>query len=112
MYKQGQYKAAAAVFSDLLHKDSNSISIRFFGGITQLELGDYKKAISLLNEVVTENGEYKEATQWYLGLAYLKVGETQKAKYYLKLAETEECYKDQAQALLNRLKKRGRGGKL
>jgi tetratricopeptide (TPR) repeat protein len=105
LYKQGQYKAAAATFSDLLYKDSNSVSIRFFSGITLLELGDYNQAIVLLNEVATKNMEYKKEAQWYLGLAYLKLGETQKATTCIeKLAESKGYYQDQAQDLLSRLK--------
>lgn len=104
-YKQGQYKAAAAAFSDLLHKDSNCVSIRFFSGITLIEIGDYNQAIGLLNEVAAKNMEYKKEAQWYLGLAYLKVGETQKATTCIeKLAESKGYYQDQAQDLLSHLK--------
>ncbi len=105
MYKQGQYQAAATFFSDLMTKDPNSITAHFFGGITKMELGDYKQAIGLLNEVVSKNGEYKKEAQWYLGLAYLKIKETKRAATYFKeLAESKGYYQTQAQDLLNHLK--------
>jgi len=105
MYKQGQYKSAATMFSDLMINDSNSTAVRFFVGITQLELGEYNQAITLLNEVVNKNREYKKEAQWYLGLAYLKIGETQKANSVIKvLAESKGYYQEQAQDLLNHLK--------
>lgn len=105
MYKQGQFKAASTAFSDLMLKDPQNITCRFFGGITQIELGEYNQAIKLLNEVIVNNGEYKKEAQWYLGLTYLKIGEIQKVKGCLKeLSESDGYYKDQAQSLLNHLK--------
>lgn len=104
LYEQGQYNAAAAAFAELPFDGSNITQLHFYAGITQLELGDFKKAIGLLSEVVNENGKYKSATQWYLGLAYLKAGEIQKAKLYLsKLTQLNGFYSEVAQDLLNRL---------
>lgn len=105
LYKNGEYKSASSIFSDLLIKDSNNISVHFFAGLTQLQLGNTTGAITLLSEVESKNGDYKKEAQWYLGLAYLKSGDTKNAVNYLqKLAESKGYYQAKAQDLLNRLK--------
>ena len=105
LYKQGQYNSASTIFSDLMIKEPNVIANRFFKGITLMELGDYDQAIILLSNVISSNGEYKKEAQWYLGLVYLKTGETKKAtSYFNELAKAKGYYQSPAQDLLNRLK--------
>jgi TolA-binding protein len=105
LYKQGKYKTASALFSELLIKEPNLISVRFFSGITFLELNDYQQAIPMLNDVVISNGEYKKEALWYLGLIYLKTKDIEKASScFTELAKTKGYYQAQAQELLDHLR--------
>ncbi len=104
-YNQGEYQQASIMFSELVNIDKNNSKYLFFNGITQLQLGNYQLAISNLNQVISTNNEFTKDAQWYLGLAYLKVGEKDNATLQLKkLTTTKGYYQKQAQDLLDRLK--------
>lgn len=104
-YNQGEYQQASVMFSELISIDQNTIKYKFFSGITQLQLGNYQLAIDQLNQVLSSNDEFTKDAQWYLGLAYLKIGETDKAALqFKKLSEAKGYYQKYAQDLLERLK--------
>jgi tetratricopeptide (TPR) repeat protein len=105
MYKQGKYQEASAGFSDIIQKDASLTAPFFFGGITQMELGHYSSAITLLSEVIEQSQEYGKEAQWYLGLSYLKTSDKTKAiGYFENLAVSEGYYQTLAKKLLRRLK--------
>jgi TolA-binding protein len=78
-YKSGDYQAAAIGFSEAMLNETESFTAGFFLGITEIELGNYNKAIDLLGGVVNLKGEYTKEAIWYLGLAYIKSGNKIKA---------------------------------
>jgi tetratricopeptide (TPR) repeat protein len=103
-YKEGQYKSATAIFSDLVAKEPSNIHYQFFKGISLLELGDFNQAIALLNKVVTNNQEFKKEAQWYLGLSYLKTNNIEKAiACFKELSYSKGHYQTKANDLLKRL---------
>ncbi|HUX95080.1 MAG TPA: tetratricopeptide repeat protein [Bacteroidales bacterium] len=105
LYKKGNYQTAAAGFLDLMQQDSSFTDLRFFAGITQMELGNYSQAIAFLSGVTTLSGEYRIEAQWYLGLSYLKTGDSSKAiACFEVLAGSKGFYQDHARSLLRRLK--------
>jgi TolA-binding protein len=104
-YKAGDYKAAAAGFSEAMLNGSESYSAGFYLGITELELGNYNKAIDLLGGVVNLKGEYTKEATWYLGLAYTKSGNKIKASECFEvLARSSGFYSDRSEKILRRLK--------
>ncbi len=105
LYKKGNYQSAAAGFLDLMQQDSVFAAPRFFAGITQMELGNYSQAIVFLSGVIALSGDYRLEAQWYLGLSYLKIGDSSKAIACFEiLAGSEGFYQDRARILLRRLK--------
>ncbi len=105
LYNKGNYALAASMFQDVMVEDAFFMAPAFFYGITQMELGNYSQSVSSLSFVVGQAQEYMKEAQWYLGLSYLKIGDTAKAIPYFKaLSESEGFYRDQAGKLLRRLK--------
>jgi tetratricopeptide (TPR) repeat protein len=81
----------------------------YYAGISYLTDNKINKAIPALNNALTKSIStlYAIKTQWYLALAYLKTGETDKATELLtKIASntTETEYRSKAGALLTELK--------
>jgi TolA-binding protein len=104
-YKAGDYKAAATGFSEAILNGSESYSAGFFLGITEIELGNYNKAIDLLGGVVNLKGEYTKEATWYLGLVYTKSGNKIKASECFEvLARSSGFYSDRSEKILRRLK--------
>ncbi len=105
MYNKGNYKEASYIFDEMMQENPTFIAPYFFQGITQLELGNYERAISLLSTVTSQSKDFMKEAQWYLGLCYLKTGEKNKARTYFEiLSESGGFYQDQAKELLRRLK--------
>jgi TolA-binding protein len=104
-YKAGDYKAAAAGFSEAMLNGSESYSAGFYLGITEIELGNYNKAIDLLGGVVNLKGEYTKEATWYLGLAYIKSGNKIKASECFELlARSPGFYSDRSVKILRLLR--------
>jgi len=104
-YKAGDYKTAAAGFSEAMLNETESFTAGFFLGITEIELGNYNKAIDLLGGVVNLKGEYTKEAIWYLGLAYIKSGNKIKASECFELlARSSGFYSDRSEKILRRLK--------
>ena len=104
-YKLGYYKAAATGLSSEILSYPNLIAPRFFMGITQLALGNYDQAINFLSDVSANSVDYGKEARWYLGLAYLKKGEKEKASAcFGPLAKSPGYYSKRSEKILRRLK--------
>jgi TolA-binding protein len=104
-YKTANYSEAAAGFTTIASKDPSSISARFYLGLTQLALNNYSESIQHLSVASKNPGEYTKDIQWYLGLAYLKNGDKEKAiESFQFLARSNGFYKERAGSILRRLK--------
>jgi tetratricopeptide (TPR) repeat protein len=104
-YKLGKYQEASAGFSELIKKSNSAVAPRFFMGITQMALGNYDQSIIILNEISGSSVEFKKEATWYLGLAYLKTGEKERASTCFEmLVKTPGFYSERAKKILRRLK--------
>ncbi|BDX37046.1 hypothetical protein CYCD_04010 [Tenuifilaceae bacterium CYCD] len=104
-YRQGNYELAAMEFEMIMKSDTFSSAPKFFAGLSQIELGDYAKAINLLNNVVQNNADYATEAKWYLGLTYIKTGDNNKAIPYFKdLSQTPGYYQREAKKMVKKLR--------
>jgi tetratricopeptide (TPR) repeat protein len=104
-YKSGEYQAAAAGFTIALFSGTESISATFYLGITELELGNYDRAIKLLNEVANQKNTYAKEAAWYLGLAYIKSGNQIKASECFELlTRSQGFYSSRSEKILRLLR--------
>ena len=105
MYKQGNYSGAVEILSDVISEDNSLTEPIFFMGVTELALGNFTQAISTLSEVTSRSSEYGKEAQWYLGLAYLKTGEKEKAlSCFTPLTQTQNFYRKRAENIVRRLR--------
>jgi TolA-binding protein len=105
-YKSGEYQSALLKFNDVIAGDSSLIAPSFFAGLTQIELGNFSDAVSMLSKVSARLSEYKYEAKWYLGLSYLKAGDKSNAiSCFEFLSENSEFYMERARKILHSLKK-------
>jgi TolA-binding protein len=104
-YKNKNYQAAATGFSDAIQKDTLNMAARFLLGISRMELGNYDQAENILENVVSNQSEFAKESRWYLGLAYIKTGNLEKARECFKvLAQSPGFYSIRAEKILRRLR--------
>jgi tetratricopeptide (TPR) repeat protein len=104
-YRLGDYRGAAVGFSAAIERDNLAIEPRFFMGITELALGNFDQAIDLLSVVTESSAGFRKEAEWYLGLAYLRTGEKEKASACFEfLAQSPGSYRLPAEKIVRRLK--------
>jgi tetratricopeptide (TPR) repeat protein len=104
-YKSGNFQEAAMEFAKVSGQNPDAVSPKFFEGLSQLGMMNYDKAINLLSGVTLLSGEYSKEARWYLGLAYLRTADRQKAaECFEYLAKSDGFYRDRSEKILRRLK--------
>jgi len=86
-YKNGDYDKAIEAWSSLSKDQPRNDTLNYFLGAAYQANGKNKEAITLLEKATANknNTFYKDAC-WYLGLAYLKEENTEKAREYIQLS--------------------------
>ena len=83
-YKEGKYKEAIGSWEKLYQNNPQNDSLNYFLGAAYLANAEPTKAIAYFEYVYPlEESSFQQESLWYLGLAYLKAGEVEKAKEFL-----------------------------
>lgn len=80
-YLKGNYQNALAILNNLPNEISIQAEKQFYIGMSDMEIGNFDAAIRNFNDVLNKNVQFKYVPQinWYLGLCYLNIDETNKA---------------------------------
>jgi hypothetical protein len=98
-YDQKDYAGATEDFEKTLAKDPNNYNALFYSAVSYMSTGQTDKAITNLNKVLEKkDGEFYDAAQWYLSLAYIKKSDTQNARRNLMELQKNSKSKYQKQA--------------
>ncbi|RFN58855.1 tetratricopeptide repeat protein [Marixanthomonas ophiurae] len=90
-YKQENYKAAIEKWTPLLSEKSENDTLNYFLGVAYLAEKNEGEAIDYLGEVSkTKSSMFLQESYYYLGLAFLKNGELEKAKTSFKKSNSDE----------------------
>lgn len=103
LYSAGKYKEALANFPANL-KDDNWL---YFKANALLQSGNPKEAAVLLEGIINRDSTlFTTRANWYLGLAYLKLQNVEKAKKYLQIYSdnADDPEKVKAQRILQKLR--------
>ncbi len=107
-YEQKNYAGATEDFEKTLTKDPNNYNALFYSAVSYMSTGQTDKAIINLNKVLAKkDGEFYDAAQWYLSLAYIKKNDTQNAKRNLSELQqnSRSRYQKQADETLKQMNK-------
>jgi len=107
-YQQRNYANALKLFTQILEKDPMNIAIRFYSGISYIEIEEFDEAISAFQYIINDdNNLYIEPAHWYLGLCYLKDNRTDAAlKQFTKIAsESTNYYQKDASRIIDQINK-------
>lgn len=103
-YQSGDYNSATIDFRKVLNGDPNANTIRFYLGISHMELLEFDKARECLEVVAESNSLFKDQALWYCGLSYLGERDIDKAKEILtKLSILESPISTKANVLLKEI---------
>ncbi|WP_025666866.1 tetratricopeptide repeat protein [Aquimarina megaterium] len=104
-YENGNFKKALDAFDIVLETEAND-TLQFYKANALLKLNKAKKAIIILENRNEIKNSFSEKNHWYLAMAYLKVGQLDKAKEQLELLikiPDSEYKRTEAKELLKKL---------
>jgi tetratricopeptide (TPR) repeat protein len=104
-YEDREFESALLLFETVLANDSENITSRFYSGISYLETERYTVAEKSFEVVIDHDDNlFIEQAEWYLGLCYLKTGETELAKsMFTTIAKADGYYGKSASRILRNL---------
>ncbi len=92
-YEEENFESALLLFETVLATDDQSITSKFYSGISYLETERYQNAQNSFTGIIDHNDNlFIEHAEWYLGLCYLKTGEKEKAKSLFSSIEASDGY--------------------
>ncbi len=103
-YKAGSYEQALTGFNSILLQDEKEPFALLYAANSALTLGKTQEAIALLQRLdALQNPVLQDVSRWYLALAYLRMGEKEKASdLFQYLIETESAFQSQAGKVYSR----------
>ncbi len=104
-YLEEDYKNAIVYFETFQKENKEDIQSSFYLGVSHLQEKNTKKAIPYLSIVAGQDSEYKDAAQWFLALAHVKMKNEIEAKMILEKIQknASSFYSEKAKELLERL---------
>ena len=107
-YLQSDFKTTLAKFEALSNEDKGNENILFLKANALLATNQTELAIKILDKIcLDKTSNYLIDAQWYEGLAYLKLGNLDKAKSRLQFISTanngKHPYAKEANRLLNEM---------
>lgn len=105
-YTNENYEEAIPLFRELLAAQTENNNLRLALGNALLNTGDSEEAITQFQNILDRNDPlYTDQAKWYLALAFLKRGDQQRSKPFLKelIADPEADFHDQAVEVLEKL---------
>ncbi len=86
-YSASNFFEASQQFEQILLTDPQSVSVKFYLGISYLYLEQFDKSFTLLNEVSQSETLLSQQAYWYLGLGFLAQSNVQQAEYHFTKVE-------------------------
>jgi len=105
-YLSKDYTHADLAFKELIKMNENLPEVLLFSGLNQMGQDHFPEAITVFTELLSAEDQYVPEAQWYLGLCYIKTGESLKARSLMEiLSQTEGIYKMKAHLILKNFKR-------
>lgn len=105
-YNQENFRQAITYFEGYLKENPEETGIKSYLGISYLAVGETDKAERSLKEATQSGtGLFKEVSEWYLALTYLKAEQINPLKQQLKVitSQSGHMYRAQAEKLLKEI---------
>lgn len=103
-YGENDFATAIEKYEEIVEMGEADDYVTFFLGLSYLYNKNYNRAIVYLNKnVEKESGSYKQEAGWFVSLAYIKIGEPDKAKPVLEEVSKEGWNSRKASRLLKAL---------
>lgn len=102
-YRNGYYSKALEYFNASLSVDPGNLSVYLFKGISLMELGDYRQALTVFGQL-SGDPILDEYGRWYSGLCFLRLDRPDEARKIFKgLKKQDSYFSSQSRSVLKQL---------
>ncbi len=104
-YDAKKYRESVTYFRTAKQEHPNDLQVEFFHGLSLLKAGETQQAMPILEKIMNEpKSGYSNDATWYLALAHLKIGNTDRTESLLSLLiSSDNYYNKKAATLLQEL---------
>lgn len=104
MYEAKRYDEALTGFNAYLEEKPDRYELKFYRGIINLKNEKSALAVADFMDVLKNGRSFKDQSEWYLGLAYLKNNQKKEAAdLFNKIAASNSAYNEKADEILNKI---------
>ena len=105
LYENGDYSEALLMFEQAIVDNPSNLALQFYYAMCHLELGNTGFAIADFQQLAnSDDPGFSAPSTWYLGLAYVKAGQKQKAgEVFEAISTSHHPYKQKAEEIMKRL---------
>lgn len=104
LFKEKNFEKAASTFDEILDSNKNVSGVYIYIAMAESELGNFDKAIEVLNELESSDLIDSEKAYWYKSLVYIKANKVEQAKKELKIIIEKSLFNtSKAEELLKEL---------
>jgi tetratricopeptide (TPR) repeat protein len=107
-FSKNDFQAADNLFDKILINDTRNFAVKYYSGISNIELKNYPKAIQMFESIISDGDNlYIENAEWYLGLSHLASGNvSQASEIFNDIASTPgHFYANDAKSILEKISK-------
>jgi tetratricopeptide (TPR) repeat protein len=107
LFSKKDFQAADGLFDKIIVSDSKNFAVRYYSGISNIEIKNYPKAIQMFESIIQDGDNlYIENAEWYLGLSHLVAGNVDQAnKIFESIAlSPNHYYAKNAKSILEKIK--------
>jgi tetratricopeptide (TPR) repeat protein len=105
-FSKNDFMTAESLFDKILVSDPGNMAVKYYSGISNIEIKDYSKAVLLFESIINDGDNlYVENAEWYLGLTHLAAGEVEQADVIFNKisAEPGHYYRIEAKSILEKI---------
>jgi tetratricopeptide (TPR) repeat protein len=114
-FSKNDFQTAEKLFDEILANDPSNIAVKYYSGISNIEVKNYPKAIQMFDSIVYDGDNlYVDNAEWYLGLTYLAAQQVEQANViFTKIAaDNEHDYNAKAKDILEKIGKSDKNKKI
>jgi len=114
-FSKNEFETAESLFSKILTGDPNNFAVMYYSGISNIELKNYPRAITMFETIINDGGNlYTENAEWYIGLTYLASDNTDKSEQVFQqiASRPDHYYFEEARSILEKIGKSEKSKKI
>lgn len=108
MYQKGNFEEAVVYFEKVLELQPDQVATNLYSGISYFELERYREAGTSFEKVIEHNDNlYIDQAEWYLGLCFLAINETDRARrQFARIASGNSEKREEAAKILKKIQRK------